>query len=117
SAAPEARPVWPIGHQAARIHIYPIEVDSRQLCPQRRGIDLSSIGVVQRLTWNNQCIGATLERLDSGRDVFRTADFNYDDSDAEPARHCLNRIRLQRCDRIADMVQDRHAAEFREEVA
>jgi hypothetical protein len=29
------------------------------------------------LTRNNKCIGATLERLDSGRDILRTADFNY----------------------------------------
>src|SRR5262249_61286834 len=64
SAAPPARPVWPIGHQAPRFDIEPVKVDRRQLCPQCQGIDLNSIGVIEGLTRNNQCIGATLELLE-----------------------------------------------------
>ena|SRR6476620_10683836 len=86
---PQARPVWPIGHQAPRFDIHPVKVDRRQLCLQRPGIDLNSIGVVEGFTRNNQCIGTTLERLDSGRDILRTADFNYSDVEAEPPAAAL----------------------------
>src|SRR5262245_2090193 len=117
SAAPDARPVRPIRPQAPRFDIQSVKVDRRQLCPQCQGIDLNSIRVVERFTRNDQGVRATRERFDSGRDILRTADFNYSDIQAELARRCLKRVRLRRRDGIADMVQHRQAPEIREQLA
>ena len=74
-----------------------------------------SIGVIEGFTRNNQCIDATLERLNSGRDILRMADLKYSEIEAKPAGRCLSRVHLQRRDGIADMLQHRQATEIGQE--
>jgi hypothetical protein len=53
------------------------------------------IGVCERVDADIKYFGVALERLEGGRDILRSPDFDYGDFEAERAGRCLNLAHLQ----------------------
>ena len=62
-------------------------------------------------------LGAALERLEGGRDILRSPDFECGDVEAERAGRCLNLAHLQHGDGIADIGHDRQTAQTGDNLA
>ena len=64
-----------------------------------------------------KCIRAALERLEGGRDILGSPDFECGDLEAERAGRCLNLAHLQHGGGIADIGHDRQPAETGDNLA
>ena len=64
-----------------------------------------------------KCLRAALERLEGGRDILRSPDFECGDFEAERAGRCLNLAHLQHGAGIADIGHDRQPAETGDNLA
>ena len=89
----------------------------RQSRAQRQGVDANPVGVHERVGHDIKCVGAALERLEGGRDILRSPDFECDDLKAERAGRCLNLAHLQHGGGIADIGHDRQPAETGDNLA
>ena len=74
--APEqVREVWSIGHQTSRFDVLPKTVHRRQSRGERQGVDANPVGVHERVAADIKRIRAALERLEGGRDILGSPDF------------------------------------------
>ena len=64
-----------------------------------------------------KCLCAALERLEGGRDILRSPDFECGDLEAERAGRCLSLAHLQHGAGIADIGHDRQPAETGDNLA
>ena len=71
----------------------------------------------ERVGHDIKCIRAALERVEGGRDILRSPDFECGDLEAERAGRCLNLAHLQHGDGIADIGHDRQPAETGDNLA
>ena len=75
------------------------------------------MGDYERIANNIECLRAALERLESGRDVFGSPDFEGGDIEAERARSRLNLAQLLHSGGIVNIGHDRQPAETRNNLA
>ena len=71
----------------------PCIVGSR--APERQGVDANPVGVHERVDHDIKRVRAPLERLEGGRDILGSPDFDRGDLEAERAGRCLNLTHLQ----------------------
>ena len=75
--APEqVREIWSIGHQTSRFDVLPEAVHRRQSRAERQGVDANAVGGYERVGHDIKCIRAALERVEGGRDILRSPDFD-----------------------------------------
>ena len=116
--APEqVRDVWSIGHQTSRFDVLPNAVHRRQSRAERQVLMRIRLVFVERVDSDIKCVRAALERLEGGRDILRSPDFEWDDFEAERAGRCLNLAHLQHGGGIADIGHDRQPAETGDNLA
>src|SRR5262249_9396240 len=82
--------VWSIVHQASRFAVVPQTVHRRQSRAQRQGVDANAVGVHKRVGDDKKRIRAALERLEGGRDILPSVDFQPGDIEAERGGRYLN---------------------------
>ena len=73
--------------------------------------------VHERVGNDIKCLRAALERLEGGRDILRSPDFECGDIEAKRAGRCLNLAHLQHGVGIADIGHDRQPAETGDNLA
>jgi hypothetical protein len=79
--------------------------------------DSDPVGHYEGIANNIECLRAALERLEGGRDVLRSPDFEGGDIEAKRARRRLNLVHLLHSGGIVDVGHDRHPAETRHNLA
>jgi hypothetical protein len=78
---------------------------------------LNPIGVHEPVDTNIKCVCAAIERVDGGRDILRSLDFDCVDFESERAGRRLNLAQLQHAKGIADIAHDRQAAKAGDNLA
>ena len=74
--APEqVREVRSIGHQTSRFDKFPKAVHRRQSRAQRQRVDANRLALASGSLTDIKCIRAALERLEGGRDILGSPDF------------------------------------------
>src|SRR5262245_4828322 len=106
--------VWSIGHQTSGFDKIPGVVHCRHSGGQGQSLDLNLVRGCPRTGNNVQGVGAALERLKNGQNIFRPLEVWYDDFQPERAGRCLNLMHLQCVRRIVGISQERQSAEARE---
>ncbi len=111
-AAPvQVREVCSIGHQTSRFDVLPIPMHRWQSCAQRRCVDPNPIGVHEPVGTNIKCLRTALERLEGGRDILCSPNFECIEFETERAGRRLSLAQLHHGEGITDISQDRHSAE------
>src|SRR5262249_59894939 len=77
--------VWSKGNQPSRLDEFPKAVHRRHLRAERQGMDANPVAGYERVGRDIKCIRAALERLEGGRDILRSPDFECDDIEAKRA--------------------------------
>ena len=73
--------------------------------------------IYERVATDIKCIRAALERLEGGRDILRSPNFECRDFEAERAGRCLNLAHLQHGGGIANIGHDRQSAKTGDNLA
>jgi hypothetical protein len=89
----------------------------RQSCGQRQGADANPVGVHERFATDIKCICAALERVEGGRDVFRSLDFDCNSPNTKCTGRSRNLARVQHGVASADIGHDRQSAESGDNLA
>src|SRR4030095_2798374 len=82
------REVCSIGHQTSGFDELPVTEHRRQSCAQRPSVDTNPVGSYERVGTHIKRLRAALQRLEGGRDILRSPDFQCGDLEAERACHC-----------------------------
>ena len=91
--------------------------DRRQSRAERKRDDARAVGGNERIDHNIKCVRLALERLEGGRDILRSPDFECGDFEAERAGRGLDLAHLQHGCGIADIGHDRQPAEAGDNLA
>ena len=92
-------------------------VHRRQSRGERQGVDANPVGGYERVGTDIKRLRAALERLEGGRDILGSPDFECSDLEAERAGRCLNLAHIQHGGGIADIGHDRQPAETGDNLA
>ena len=90
----------------------------RQSHTKREGVYSNPVGAYERVGNDVECIRAALKRLEGGRDILRSPDFECGDLKAERAgRRCLNLVHFKHGGGIAHIGHNGQPAQAGESFA